>query len=112
MEVGRRASRSNAARWPKMASPFGLRRFLGLCRVAPRLQTHEGYAPSSRLAQPQKSTQRGMLLYFNRLLKRDCEMILGADGLCEGGKEGDYAVDVFQVGHFHDGVHVAERQGD
>ena len=24
----------------------------GLCRVAPRSQTHEGYAPSSRLAQP------------------------------------------------------------
>ena len=60
----------------------------GLFCVAPRSQTHEGYAPSSRLATAQKSTQRDIPQYFNRLLGQkkvaEIESAASIDGILPG----------------------------
>ena len=51
-------------------SPLALRVALifGLSYVAPQLQTHRGYAPSSRLAQAKNQQQCGLSLLLSQLL--------------------------------------------
>lgn len=40
------------------------------------------------------------------------EGVVGFDGLDEGGEEVDDVLDVVVIGHFDDGMHVAEGEGD
>ena len=59
---------------PQIASARRVALLFGLSGVASQSQTHEGYAPSSRLAQAKNHQQRGSFQYFNSLLRESLSL--------------------------------------